>query len=213
MPDPEGVRTDTTEEPQPVQLLHYRLAGLLAAHTLERTTSVVDRPVRIHDVDRIQAKPAAYLEVVGVMRRGDLEDTRTELGIYVLVGEDLYLSLDERHHDPAPDEVPVPCVLRVDDERHVAEHRFRTGGEDLGVFFSVGTRTSAIHEGVANAVEPALHVLVVDLEVRDSRAVVRAPVGDTVAAVDQTFLVQADKSSEHRVDVIIVHRVPEATPV
>src|ERR687896_2235654 len=108
MPDPVGVRAHATEESQPVQLLHYRLAGLLAAHTLERTTSVVDRPVRIHDVDRIQAKPAAYLEVVGVMRRGDLEDTRTELGIYVLVGEDLYLSLDERYYDPAPDEFFVP---------------------------------------------------------------------------------------------------------
>src|SRR5215203_4856913 len=186
MPDPEGVRTDTTEEPQPVQLLHYRLAGLLAAHTLERTTSVVDRPVRIHDVDRIQAKPAAYLEVVGVMRRGDLEDTRTELGIYVLVGEDLYLSLDERHHYPAPDEIFVPLILRVDDERHVAEHRLRTGRED---------------------------VCVIDLQVTDRRTVVGAPVGDTVAAVDQTFVVQADKGRQDSVDVIVIHGVPEATPV
>ncbi len=113
-----------------------------------------------------------------------------KLGIYVLVGEDLYLPLDERHLDPATDEVLVPLVLRVDDERYVAEHRLRTRGEDLGVVFSVGTGAFAVDEGVADAVELALHVLVVDFEVRDGRAVVRAPVGDAVAAVDQTFVVQ-----------------------
>src|SRR5215207_1070342 len=213
MPDPEGVRADATEESQPVQLLHDRLAGFFTAHPLERTTSLVDRPVRVHNVDGIETKPTAYLEVVGIMRRGDLEHTRAELGIYVLVGEDLYLPLDKRHLDLAPDKIPVPRILRVDDERHVTEHRFRTRGEDLGVGFSVRTRAFAISEGVADAVEPALHLLVVDLEVTDRRTVVRAPVGDTVAAVDQTFLVQADKCGEDRVHVIIVHGVAEATPV
>src|SRR5919112_5061930 len=159
------------------------------------------------------ADPGPYIEVVGVVRRGDLEDPRAELGIYVLVGEDLYLPLDERHLDPATDEVLVALVLGVDDERHVAEHRFRARGEDLGVIFSVGTRTFAVHKGVADAVETAFHFLVVDFEVRDGRTVVRTPVGDTVAAVDQTFLVQADKCGEDRVHVIIVHGVAEATPV
>src|SRR5215218_6439624 len=213
MTDPEGVRANATQKSRPVQLLHDRLAGLLASHALEGTTSGVYRPVGVHDVDGFQAEPAAYLEVVGVVRRGDLEDTCTEFGIYVLVGEDLYLPLDKRHHDPASDKVTVPRILGVDDERHVAEHRFRTRGEDLGVVFSVGTRAFAVQEGVADAVGTAFHFLVVDLEVRDGRTVVRAPVGDTVAAVDQTFLVQADKRGEDRVHVIIVHGVAEATPV
>src|SRR3712207_1985825 len=129
MSDPEDIRAHATEEPHPVKLLHDRLAGLLAAQSLEGAASGVDRSIRIHDVDGIEAEPAPYLEVVGVMRRGDLEDTCTEFGIYVLVGEDLYLSLDKRHHDPAPDEVTVPRILGVDDERHVAEHGFRTRGE------------------------------------------------------------------------------------
>src|SRR5215203_2979330 len=202
-----------TLEAQPVQLLHDRLAGLLTAHALEGASSGVDRPVRVHDVDGVEAEVAPYLEVVGVMRRGDLEDTCTEFGIYVLVGEDLYLPLDKRHHDPAPDKVTVPPILGVDDERHVAEHRFRTRGEDLSVIFSVGTWALVVHEGVADAVELALYFLVVDLEVRDGRTVVRAPVGDTVAAVDQTFVVQADKCSLDRVDVIVIHGVAEATPV
>src|SRR5215210_6727230 len=213
MPDPEGIRADATEESRPVQLLHDRLAGPLAAHALERAPSGVDRTVRVHDVDGVEAEPAPYLEVVGVMRRGDLEDTCTEFGIYVLVGEDLYLPLDKRHHDQAPDKVTVPRILGVDDERDVAEHSLRTRGEDLGVVFSVGTWALIVHEGVANAVELALYFLIGDFEIRDSRAVVRAPVGDTVAAVDQTFVVQADKRGPNRVDVVVVHRVAEATPV
>src|SRR5215210_1434115 len=162
MPDPEGIRADATEEPQPVLLLHDRLAGLLAVHALEGAPSGVDRPVRVHDVDGVEAESASYLEVVGVMRRSDLEDSCTEFGIYVLVGEDHYLPLDKRHHDPAPDKVTVPRIFGVDDERHVAEHRFRTRGEDLGVVASVGTRAFAVREGVADAVELALHFLVVD---------------------------------------------------
>src|SRR5215216_6958804 len=107
MPDPESIRADATEESQPVQLLHDRLAGLLAAHALEGSTRGVDRPVWVHDVDGVEAESAPYLEVVGVMRRGDFEDTSTEFGIYVLVGEDLDLPLDKRHHDPASDKVTV----------------------------------------------------------------------------------------------------------
>ena len=213
MPDPESVRADTTEESRLVKLLDDGLAGLFAAHALEGTAGGVDRPVRVHDVDGVQSEPAPYLEVVGVMRRGYLEDTGAELGIHVLVGEDLYLPLDKRHLDPAADEVFVPLVFRVDDERHVAEHRLGTRGEDLGIFFSVRTGTLAVDERVADAVEVALHVLVVDLEVRDGRAIVRTPVGDTVAAVDQTLLIQTDKRGEDRVHVIVVHCVAEATPV
>src|ERR671920_781778 len=116
MPDPEGIRADATEEPQPVQFLHDRLAGLLATHALEGATRGVDRPVWVHDVDGVEAESAPYLEVVGVMRRGDFEDTSTEFGIYVLVGVVLF----------------------------------------------VGTWALIVHEGVADAVELALHFLVVD---------------------------------------------------
>src|ERR671921_273385 len=213
MPDPESVRADTTKEPRLVKLLDDGLAGLFAAHALKGTAGGVDRPVRVHDVDGVQAEPAPYLEVVGVVRWGYLEDTGAELGIHVLISEDPYLPLDKRHLDPAADEVPVPRVLRVDDERHVAEHCLGTRGEDLGVFFPIWTGALAVDEGVADAVEVALHVLVVDLQVRDGRAIVRTPVGDTVAAVDQTLLIQTDKRGENRVHVIVVHCVAEATPV
>src|SRR5215210_5635877 len=213
MPDPEGVGTDTAEKIRAIQLLHNRITGFFTAHPLERTTGLVDRAVRVHDVDGLEAKPLADLEVIGVVRRGDLEDTGAELGIHVLVGEDLYLPLDEGHHDPAADEIRVARVLRVDHEGDVAEHRLRTRGEDLDVVFSVGRRALGVHEGVADAVELAFYVFVVDLEVGDGRAVVRAPVGDTVAAVDQTLLVQPDKGREDRVDVFVVHGVAEPAPV
>src|SRR5215211_553269 len=154
MPDPEGIRADATEEPQPVQFLHDRLAGLLATHALEGATGDVDRPVRVHDVDGVEAESAPYLEVVGVMRRGDLEDTCTEFGIYVLVGEDLYLPLDKRNHHPASDKITVPRISGVDDERHVAKHGFRTRREDLGVIFSVRTRAFAVRYPFADGKGP-----------------------------------------------------------
>src|SRR5215212_5237518 len=213
MPDPEGVRSNTAEETQAVELLHDPLAGFLAAHSIEWTTGLVDRAVGVHDVDGVETKPLAYLEVVGVVGGGDLEDPGTEFGIYVLVGEDLYLPLDEWHHDPAADEVFVPDIARVDDERDVAEHRLRARREDLGVLFTLGAGALAVDEGVADAVELALHVLVVDLEVRDGRAVVRAPVGDAVAAVNQTLVVQPDKGRQDRIDVVVVHGVAEPAPV
>ncbi len=105
------------------------LSGILAGHPLELGAVRADRTVRVQDVDGIQAEPAADLEVVGVVGRGDLEDAGTERWVDVVVGEDLYLALDEGHEHPAADEVLVALVVGVDDEGDVAEHGLRAGRE------------------------------------------------------------------------------------
>ncbi len=211
--DPEPVVLDLAEKPLLVQTPGHCLSGALPALAREGAAVLVDGSVRVHDVDRLETQALTDLEVVRVVGRRDLENAGPELGIHVLVGEDLDLPRHERHLDPPSDEPLVSLVVRVDYQGYVAEHRLWSGGEDLDVILAVGSRASAVHERVADAVELAVHVLVVDLQVRDGRAVVRAPVGDAVAAVDQAVLVQPDESRQDGVYVLFVHRVPEAAPV
>ena len=52
-----------------------------------------------------------------------------------------------------------------------------------------------------------------DLEIRDRRSVVRAPVHDARRAVDPTPVVKSDKRRHHRADVFRVHREPQPAPV
>src|SRR3712207_7296926 len=49
----------------------------------------------------------------------------------VLVGEDFYLPVHERHANSTPDETGVPLIVGVDDEGYVAEHGLGAGREDL----------------------------------------------------------------------------------
>src|SRR3712207_1291648 len=131
----------------------------------------------------------------------------------VLVGEDFYFPVDERHANSTPDETGVPLIVGVDDEGYVAEHGLRAGREDLRVRLAVRTGPFAVREGIAEAVEPAAHLLVADLEVGNSGAVARTPVSDAVAAVDQARLVELDEGREHRAYVLLVRRVAQASPV
>jgi hypothetical protein len=95
--------------------------------------------------------------------RRDLEDAGPEGGLNVVVGEDLYLALDERYEYPAADEVLVTFVFRVYDEGDIAEHGLGARGERLGKVIAVGAWPLVVHEGVAQSVEPAVDLLVVDL--------------------------------------------------
>src|SRR5215210_7433565 len=167
MPYPVRVVADVAEQGLLAQGPDNGFPGLFAAHADEGTAVSVYGAVWVHNVDGGQAEPFADLEVVWVVGRRDLEDAGAEAGVDVVVGEDLYLALDERHLHPATDQASVALVVGVDDEGRIPEHRLWTGREDLGVGLTIGASALTVDEGVAQAVELASDVLVVDFEVAD----------------------------------------------
>ena len=74
--------------------------------------------------------PLPDLEVVRVVRRGDLDHPGAEGGVDVRIGDDRNASAGQRKFHFGADQVGVPIVVRVYRDRRVAEHRLRAGRRD-----------------------------------------------------------------------------------
>ena len=129
----------------------------------------------------------------------DLQRAGAELGLDVLVGDDLQAAADDRQDHGLPHQPLVAVVVRVDGDRGVAQHRLGAHGGD-------GDRAVAGRERVVDVVEGVGGLAVLDLEVGDGRPRARVPVDHVVVAVDQALLVQRDEDLQHRADVVLVQR-------
>ena len=89
-----------------------------------------DHAALVHDRHGRQRVAAADLEVVGVVRRGDLDRAGAERRVDVLVGDDRDPAAGERQLDLRADQVRVALVGGVDGHGGVAEHGLRPGGGD-----------------------------------------------------------------------------------
>lgn len=145
----------------------------------------------------------ADLEVVRVVGRGDLDGTRAELGVDVLVGDDRDGTVGQRQPDELADQVLVPLVLGVDGDRRVTEHRLGTGRGDDDRLVPVA---------VLHGDELAVVVLVLDLDVRDGRQTARTPVDDALGAVDQLFVVEPLEDGLDGLGQALVHGEPLTRP-
>ena len=124
------------------------------------------------------------------------------------VGDDGHAALDDRDDDLASDRVAVPLVVGMHRDRDVGEDRRRAHRRDRDPL-----RAVAVRERVEHVEERVVHLDVLDLEIRDRRLVVRAPVDDAVRAVDPARLPEPDEERHHRLDVRVVHREPLARVV
>ena len=163
-------------------------------------------PVIGEHADHRQAVPAADLEVVRVVRGGDLDDAGALGHVGMLVAHDRDLAPDQRQDHMAAVKMSIPLVLRVDRDGGIAEHRFRAGGGQLQLF-------ARFLDGVQQMPEVAVFRFVLHLGIRDGGAAVRTPVDQPVAAVDQPLLVQADEHLLDRAGAALVHRETLALPV
>ena len=166
---------------------------------------LVQRAVRVHDVDRGQAVPLAYLKVVVVVARGDLQRAGAELGGDGLVGDDGDDAPQDGEDGTAAHEVRVPLVVGVDGHRGVAEQGLGPRGGDRN--------GAAVREGVADVVEGGVFVRVLDLQVREGGGAARAPVDDALAAVDEALAVEVDERGADRQAGALVQCEGAARPV
>src|SRR4051794_1486593 len=129
---------------------------------------------------RRQTVSLPCLEVVGIMRRGNLHNTCSELRISHVVGYDWDLSTDKRQTDSCAVQVGVSFVIRVDHNGRVAEHGFRTSGRH-------GQMTFAIRKWVTNVPEMPVDCLVYGFHIRDGRLATRAPIDHVLTAIDESL--------------------------
>ena len=105
-------------------------ASATVSPTNRSGASAVIRPSSPITLSLLEAVAAADLEVVGVVTGRDLQRACAELGLDVLVGDDLQLAPDQRQDRALADEPRVALVVGVDRDRGVGEHRLRAHGRD-----------------------------------------------------------------------------------
>ena len=143
--------------------------------------------VLVHDVDLRQVVAQAGLEVIGIVRRRHLHRAGAELRIRQLVGDDRNLPIHQRQQNFLPVQMLVAFVFLVDRDRGIAQHRLRPGRGH-------GDELIRANHGIADLEQLALDFFVLDLKIGNRGLASRTPVDDVLAAINQSFFIQADEN-------------------
>src|SRR5690606_33476709 len=127
----------------------------------------------IQDVDDFQAMLLPKFVVVQVVRWGDLQAPRTECDVDILVFNDGYFAVHERHNSRFPFEVRPAPIVRVDAYGAISHDGLRPGGSDGEVGGRIARRT---FYRILYVVERLVHFSADDLFIRDGRAALRVPI-------------------------------------
>ena len=170
-------------------------------------------PLAIEHVDLRQAVTLADLEVVEIVRRRDLDRTRTLFGIGVVVSDDRDAAANQRQDHVLADQMPDPLVLRMYRNRGVAEHRLgsrrRHDDKRRGI---VGAKSLA-RDRIAQIPQAALDLDLLHFEIGDRGKQLGVPVHQALVLIDQPFTVQLDEHFHDRARKTLVHREALARPV
>ena len=201
------MRVDFLEQPGGFEVGDHALACLesIQAAVLRRHF-VVERGIGREDVDHRQRVTLADFVVVEVVRRRDLDAAAAERRIAVVVGDDRHQAAGERQPDLLADEMLVALVGGVYRDGSVAQHRLWTGRRDDQV-------AAAVRERIAQVPQAAGFGLRDHFEIGQCRVQDRVPVHETLAAIDQSILVQAHEGLEHGLGEACVHREAVTRPV
>ena len=102
--------------------------------------------------------------------------------------------------------MPIALVRLIHRHRRVAEH-------GLGPSRGHGDEFVDSNHRIANLVQLARNLLMLDLKIGNRRLASRTPVHDVLPAIDQPFLVQPDKHLAHRPRQVLVHGEVFPVPV
>ena len=179
--------------------LEDALVGFLLRQPRQLAGLFVHPPVGADHRELGQAVVAADLVVEWVVTRRHLQRAGAELALDALVGDHGHAALDDGNDHLATDQVPIAIVVGMHRHCDVGQDRRRSHRCDRDVTVAVGER-------IAHVGQRIVHLHVRDLEVGERRLVERAPVDDSVRAVDPAFAVEMHEEVHHRAHVGVVHR-------
>ena len=143
--------------------------------------------------------PCADFEIVGIVSRGDLDCSGSELWVWIQVSDERNLSVDEGHSEGLTNFAFVPLVGRVNRDGDVAEKGLRPGG--CNDYFA-----AAVSEFVADVIEIAFPGLAEGLDVGNTRLEFRIPVDNSLAPVDESLVVPIDEDFEDGIGILFIER-------
>ena len=179
------VGVDLLDQPLSFEIGHdlaARLEPVEPAISLWRV--IVDPRVGVEDVHHRQPVALADLEIVEIVRRGDLDRAAALLRIGIVVGHDRQAPADQRQDGVFADQTPVALVLRMHGDGGIPQHGLGPGRrhDDIPAFFAL--------DRIAQVPEMAVDLALLDLEVRNRGVELGIPVDQPLVAVDQAVLVE-----------------------
>ncbi len=207
-----GIIFDINEKPHLVQFLDDLGSALVAVHARELAAVGINGGIVVEDVDLGEAVALSHLKVVGVVGRGDLNDTGTEFHINILVGHDGDLSVHEGQEDLFAHQILIAVILGIHGHGGIAQHGLGTGGGKLQETGG-GDGAVVLDQGILDMPEVAGLILVLHLCVGNGGLADRAPVDDAAALVDPAFFMHADKDFLNGLGAALVHGEAFSVPV
>ena len=185
---------------------------VLGAIRIDHFRHITDAGILGHDVDHHQVVAFAHGVVVEVMGRGDLNAAAAFFRIGVGVGNDGNAAAYQRQVDELAYQVLVTLIVRVHRHGSVTQHGFWAGGGHHQIVVAI-LRFLAVGQRVTQVPEKALFFLVLHFQIGDRGMKLRIPVDQTLAAIDQAFVVQADEHFLHGFVEAVVHGEALVVPV
>ena len=193
------VRLFTAEQPLFAQRSdngHLRVCRL---QTSKLASQLRHRAVFADHDDLLKAVAAADLKVVWVVRGRDLQRAGTEVGLDVIVADDLQFALGQRQFNALADQLFEALVARIDCDGAVAEHRLRPHRRDYDFATAVSQRVGDFKERVG-------YLALLNLKVGDRRLAAWVPVDEVLIAVDRAVLVEVAENLANCPLVALVER-------
>ena len=148
----------------------------------------------------------SHFKVIGVVCRGDLHTPSSKILVYVWIPDDRYLSVCQRKLQGFADKVCVSLVLRIHSNRCVPQHCFWSGSCNLN-------KLTAPCDGISDMPKVARLLRMFYLCIRDRCLAYGAPVYDSGAFVNISFVIEFYKHFFHCLGAALIHGKPLSVPV
>ena len=145
------------------------------------------------DVYNGQVMAQTDLEVVRVMRGGNLNDTGAEVYLDIIVGDNGYLAVNYGQDKRLADDILISLIVGIDRNGGIAEQGFGSCCGELKI-------AASVLKGIAQMPEVTRLILIFNLCVGDGGQAVGAPVDYSLAPVDKSLFIEI---AENLVDGLV----------
>ena len=188
------------------QIFYDGFTCFVAVHSGVFLVFIDNLRVVCHYIDNWQIVAKSYFKVVRVVCRRDLYDTGSKFHIYVIIRNQRNLAVNQWKDKHFSNQIFVSFIVWIDSHRRISQKSFRTGCRQIDI-------TASIRKRIAQMPEMSLLIFVLYLGIGNGCQTMRAPVDDTLTAVDQSFIIKFYKYFLNGFIAALVHRKTLSVPI
>ena len=113
-----------------LQILYNSLSRLITVHPRVLAAIFIDRGIIVHNINFLKAVTLSDLKVIRVMCRSHLHGSGSEFFVNIRICDDRNFLIYKWKHRFLSDNIRIALILRIDNNRRISKHRFRTGCRD-----------------------------------------------------------------------------------